>query len=73
MDMAEVKEDIQALPGVCSMHELHIWRLNEEKTIATAHVVTEDETLEGFIERAKQIGECFHAYGVYSYTLQPGA
>ncbi|KIW08199.1 uncharacterized protein PV09_01129 [Verruconis gallopava] len=71
VDLAEVKQDIQELPGVSSVHDLHIWRLDEQKTIATAHVVTEDETLEGFMERAKQVGECLHAYGVHSYTLQP--
>jgi zinc transporter 1 len=71
VDMAHVKEDLQGLPGVSSVHELHIWRLNEQKTIASAHVVTDDETLDGFIERARQIGECLHAYGVHSYTLQP--
>jgi zinc transporter 1 len=71
VDLTHVKDDLQALPGVSSVHDLHIWRLNEQKTIATAHVVTEDDTLQGFIRRAKQIGECLHAYGVHSYTLQP--
>lgn len=71
VDIAEVKQDLQELPGVSSVHELHIWRLNQQKTIASAHVVTEDDSLEGFMERAKQIGECLHAYGVHSYTLQP--
>lgn len=71
VDLAEVKEDLENLPGVSSVHELHIWRLNQQKTIASAHVVTEDDSLQGFIERAKQIGECLHSYGVHSYTLQP--
>lgn len=71
VDIAEVKQDLQELPGVSSVHELHIWRLNQQKTIASAHVVTDDDSLEGFMERAKQIGECLHAYGVHSYTLQP--
>ena len=71
IDMEEVKTDLQELPGVSSVHELHIWRLNEHKTIATAHVITEDETLEDFVNRARQIGECLHAYGIHSYTLQP--
>ncbi len=71
VNIDEVKADLQELPGVSSVHELHIWRLDEQKTIATAHIVTEDESLEGFIQRAKQIGECLHAYGVHSYTLQP--
>lgn len=71
VDIAEVKADLQDLPGVSSIHELHLWRLNEQKTIATAHVVTKDLSLASFQECAKQIGECLHAYGVHSYTLQP--
>ncbi|KAF2094308.1 cation diffusion facilitator family metal ion transporter [Rhizodiscina lignyota] len=71
VDLDEVKADLEDLKGVSSVHELHIWRLNQQKTIASAHVVTEDDSLEGFIQRAKVIGECLHQYGVHSYTLQP--
>jgi solute carrier family 30 (zinc transporter), member 1 len=71
VDISEVKADLQQIPGVLSIHELHIWRLNQQKTVATAHLVTDDDSLEGFSERAKLIGECLHAYGVHSYTIQP--
>ena len=33
--------------------------------------MTTDDSLESFMEHAKDIGECLHAYGVHSYTLQP--
>jgi len=39
----EIKQDIEQLPGVLGIHELH----------------------------AQDIGECLHAYGVHSFTLQP--
>ncbi|EEH08928.1 conserved hypothetical protein [Histoplasma capsulatum G186AR] len=59
------------IPGVISVHELHAWRLNQNKAIATAHVVTSDTSLAGFMARAQCIGECLHAYGIHSITLQP--
>lgn len=53
------------------MHELHIWRLSQEKSIASAHVVVDCTTVAGFVEKAKIIRECLHAYGIHSATLQP--
>ncbi|OAQ95020.1 Cd2+/Zn2+ transporter protein [Purpureocillium lilacinum] len=59
------------IPGVDSVHELHIWRLDQHKSVATAHVVVDDRTVENFGEKAKVIMECLHAYGIHSVTLQP--
>ena len=53
------------------MHELHIWRLNERKAIASAHIVVANEPLSNSMRLAKTINECFHAYGIHSATLQP--
>lgn len=61
------------IPGVESVHELHIWRLNQVKSIASAHVVVDDTTIQNFQPIAKTIMECLHAYGVHSATLQPEA
>lgn len=54
-----------------SVHELHIWRLNQQKTLASAHVVVTDPSVPDFLKLAKIINECFHAYGIHSATLQP--
>lgn len=59
------------IPGVLSVHELHVWRLNQQKSLASAHVVTSDTDLSTFVSKAKIINECFHAYGIHSATLQP--
>jgi len=66
-----VKKDLEELPGISSVHELHIWQLDQQKTIASAHVITESDSIKKFMEQAQQIGECLHAYGVHSFTLQP--
>lgn len=53
------------------MHELHIWRLDQKKSIASAHIVVSNNEMTDFMERARTIGECLHAYGIHSATLQP--
>ncbi|GAB1209507.1 hypothetical protein APSETT445_008286 [Aspergillus pseudonomiae] len=59
-------------PGT-TIHELHIWRLNQHKTLASVHVVVSDPSVENFAKTTKTMNECFHAYGIHSATLQPEA
>ncbi|OQE80746.1 hypothetical protein PENNAL_c0044G02645 [Penicillium nalgiovense] len=71
VDMCDVKHDLEKIKGVTSIHELHIWRLNQQKTLASVHVVVSDDSVENFMKTARVINECFHAYGIHSVTLQP--
>lgn len=71
VDHDDVKHDLEEIPGVLSIHELHIWRLNQTKSLASAHVVLDDDITLDFDGLAKTIRECFHAYGIHSLTLQP--
>lgn len=61
------------IPGIESVHELHVWRLDQKKAIATAHVMVSDpeQSVSSFMEQAKTISECLHAYGIHSATIQP--
>ncbi|KAF1994271.1 cation efflux family protein [Amniculicola lignicola CBS 123094] len=67
----DVKHDLESIPGVESVHELHVWRLDQKKAIASAHVVVSEESLSTFMEKAQTFSECLHAYGIHSATLQP--
>ncbi|KAJ5748023.1 uncharacterized protein N7511_009719 [Penicillium nucicola] len=71
VDMGDVTHDLERIPGVHSIHELHIWRLNQQKTLASVHVVVSENSVEDFMRIARVINECFHAYGIHSVTLQP--
>ncbi|KAI1775471.1 cation efflux protein [Hypoxylon cercidicola] len=71
VDMNDVKHDLEKIPGIESVHELHIWRLDQKKAIATAHVVVSNNEMTNFMDRARTVGECLHAYGIHSATLQP--
>ncbi|KAL6710467.1 hypothetical protein ACN47E_008515 [Coniothyrium glycines] len=67
----DVKHDLESIPGVVSVHELHIWRLDQKKAIASAHIVVSDPDIASFMSKAKVFSECLHAYGIHSATLQP--
>lgn len=71
VDHDDVKHDLERVPGVLAVHELHIWRLNQTKSLASAHVVIDGDIILDFDSLAKTIRECFHAYGIHSVTLQP--
>ncbi|KAJ5580028.1 uncharacterized protein N7459_006013 [Penicillium hispanicum] len=71
VDLGDVQHDLEKVPGVHAIHELHVWRLNQQKTLASVHVVVADPSVASFIKTAKTINECFHAYGIHSATLQP--
>lgn len=71
VELEDVKHDLEKIPGIQSVHELHIWRLNQQKTLASVHIVTSEKTLSSFADTARIINECFHAYGIHSATLQP--
>ncbi|KAI1170651.1 cation efflux protein [Nemania sp. FL0916] len=71
VDLEDVKHDLEKIPGIESVHELHIWRLDQRKAIASAHVVVSNNEMTDFMDQAKTVKECLHAYGIHSATLQP--
>jgi zinc transporter 1 len=71
VNIDDVKHDLESLPGVLSVHELHVWRLDQKKAVASAHIVVSDPDIESFMAKAKIFTECLHAYGIHSATLQP--
>ncbi|PKY05613.1 cation diffusion facilitator family metal ion transporter [Aspergillus campestris IBT 28561] len=71
IDPREVKGTLEKIPGVLSTHDLHIWQLNQQKTLASVHIVVSEPSMGQFQEMTKVIRKCFHAYGVHSVTLQP--
>ncbi|KAI0150362.1 cation efflux protein [Xylariaceae sp. FL1272] len=71
VDVEDVRHDLEKIPGIESVHELHIWRLDQKKSIASAHVVVSNKDMTEFMEQARTVQECLHAYGIHSATLQP--
>jgi cobalt-zinc-cadmium efflux system protein len=55
INLDAVKQDIKAINGVLELHDIHIWSLEGETDVFSAHVVVDDETLEKRPQQTKQI------------------
>ncbi|KAI1259499.1 cation efflux protein [Xylariaceae sp. FL1019] len=75
INLQEIREDIQNLPGVVSCHHVHIWQLSDTKVVASLHVQVDfpvsDESGERYMKLAKLARRCLHAHGIHSATIQP--
>lgn len=66
----DIKDDIQSIEGVASVHELHVWQLSDTKMVASVHVRIESDQA-GYMQIATDIKKCLHAFGIHSCTIQP--
>lgn len=75
INVDDIKEDIEDIPGVISCHDIHVWQLSGDQMIASLHIKVDfDFKGEGsarYMDLAKAVQRCLHAYGVHSTTLQP--
>ncbi|EAU29568.1 conserved hypothetical protein [Aspergillus terreus NIH2624] len=69
IDPLHVQLDLEKIPGVLAIHELHIWRLNQRKTLASVHIVLPEGA--DWAGTTRAVNGCFHAHGIHSATLQP--
>jgi cobalt-zinc-cadmium efflux system protein len=54
INLEAVKQDLKTIKGVLEIHDIHIWSLEGETDVFTAHVVVDDETLEKQPQQTKQ-------------------
>lgn len=75
IDVADIKEDIQDIPGVISCHHIHIWQLSDTQIVASMHIQIAFPISEAggdkYMALARAARACLHAYGIHSATLQP--
>lgn len=75
MDVDDIRDDIEELPGILSCHHLHVWQLSDVKKVASLHVqVGFDFKGEGsarYMKLARAIRRCLHEHGIHSSTIQP--
>jgi len=70
LDLAEIGGVLARTPGVCSVHDLHVWSLNSARSVLTAHVVVID--LGGWPEVLAQLKRASHShFGIDHVTFQP--
>jgi cobalt-zinc-cadmium efflux system protein len=68
-DVAAAEARLASLPGVTSVHDLHIWTVTDGIESATAHVVVaEGVDWHGILDRAREV--LAEEYGVTHATIQ---
>ncbi len=75
IDVDDITDDIEEIPGIISCHHLHVWQLSNVKYVASLHVQLEvdfkGEGTKGYMKIANNIRHCLNGYGIKSSTIQP--
>lgn len=79
VDSNSILSAITNLDSVKSVHDFHIWNLNEDILIASLHLeladisVASDEQFDkhAFLNAVSQVREILHEFGIHSATIQP--
>nr|XP_033791684.1 zinc transporter 10-like [Geotrypetes seraphini] len=69
VNMEEIGIKLAEVPGISSIHEMHVWELASGKNIATLHVKCQDAT--DYKLAAQKIRQVLHGAGIHSVTIQP--
>jgi len=69
ISLEDIKTQLLALDGIQSIHELHIWQLDDTKIIGTVHLTCSELIV--FDSLAKEVKKLLHTHGVHSVTIQP--
>lgn len=69
VDTPKIAESISKIKGVLDIHDLHVWQLDETRTVASVHVVCRARSKWKRI--AGEIQTIFHAVDVHAVTIQP--
>ncbi|XP_065794387.1 calcium/manganese antiporter SLC30A10 isoform X2 [Muntiacus reevesi] len=68
VNMEELMSKLSAVPGISSVHEVHIWELISGKIIATLHIKYQQDG--GDHDANRKIREIFHNAGIHNVTMQ---
>ncbi|CAF4227084.1 unnamed protein product [Rotaria sordida] len=69
LEIHQIKTQLlEKIPEISNIHELHIWRLTNEKIIASAHL--QRKTLSNYMLIAEKVKIFFHSIGIHSVTIQ---
>jgi len=70
IQIPKLTDKLREVPGIQNVHDVHVWQLVDNMTIASLHIVMEEGTtsFQDTIARAKKV---LHSFGIHSSTLQP--
>ncbi|XP_074165293.1 calcium/manganese antiporter SLC30A10 isoform X2 [Sminthopsis crassicaudata] len=69
IDLEELVGKLSNVPGVSSIHEMHIWELVSGKNIATLHIKCQKS--KDYQDANFKMREIFHNAGIHNVTIQP--
>ncbi|MDP4030067.1 MAG: cation diffusion facilitator family transporter [Gallionella sp.] len=70
LSLEEVGRGMAGVPGVISVHDLHVWSVNSEQTMLSAHLLVEDiGNWESILAQSREL--LHEHYGIEHVTLQP--
>lgn len=56
VDLQQIKADLESVPGVVDVHDLHVWTLTSEMEVASAHMmVTIGTDAHAVLDRAREL------------------
>ena len=70
LDIDTVRDAVQALPGVATVHDLHVWALGSKQAVLTAHVVLDGAARDPDAVRIAVAGLLHERFDIEHATLQ---
>jgi len=71
IDMKELQQAVQAVPGVKNIHHVHLWKMNDADIHFEAHIDVDDVLVSRTVEIQRQIEERLHdSNDINHVTLQ---
>ncbi len=71
IDIKKMVGEMNAVPGVKGIHDLHVWSIDQQKRMLSAHVITDDVTISCGAAIQGELNELLaHRYGIAHATLQ---
>ena len=70
INLEAVKKDLTAIKGVIDIHDIHIWSLEGETDVFTAHVVLDDDTLKSPEPTKHAIKETLQKHHIEHSTIE---
>ncbi|MDO4927741.1 MAG: cation diffusion facilitator family transporter [Corynebacterium sp.] len=68
IDINELQMQLEAVPGVLTVHDLHVWSLDGQRPLATCHVVTNINSAN--CQQLDQVQEVMARFGIHHNTIQ---
>jgi len=71
LDMDAMVSDIQAIPGVLGIHDLHVWSINQQMRALSVHILTDDVSISRGAETQRSLNTMLsERYAITHTTLQ---